>query len=247
MTHNESLTVERGLTLPAGHMTITPEDLRYELKLAFSEHLVSQARSWIGLHPAGFGMAYRPRRVNSLYLDTLDYSSLQDSLLGACTRAKLRIRWYGDVAAIPEASLEYKLKRGLLGCKIISAIPFEISLTAAWPETLAQLRTSADPDWRLLLQRWSHPALVTSYRREYYSTMDGAVRVTLDYDQVAFDQRLSDRPNTTASLPLQGRTVIEIKADRDQAERLPEVLNWFPVARARNSKYVRGLLAALGS
>jgi predicted alpha/beta-fold hydrolase len=98
----------------------------------------------------------------------------------------------------------------------------------------------------VLLQTVNRPTLLTRYQREYYATPDGAVRVTLDFAQVAYDQRFSPRPNLRARLPIADTVVIEVKTTQEQAERLPEVVARFPVSRSRNSKYVRGLMAALG-
>jgi hypothetical protein len=44
--------------------------LRYELKLVCEAPYLAQARSWLRLHPEGFRVAFPPRMVNSLYLDT---------------------------------------------------------------------------------------------------------------------------------------------------------------------------------
>ena len=91
--------------------------LRYELKLVCEPHRLAQARSWIRLHPARFVVAYPPRRVNSLYLDTPDLSSLGENLAGVSDRQKLRLRWYGDSVRAIEPLLELKQKRNLLGRK----------------------------------------------------------------------------------------------------------------------------------
>jgi hypothetical protein len=84
------------------------------------------------------------------------------------------------------------------------------------------------------------------HRREYYVTPDGAIRITLDFAQVAYDQRLVLRPNLRVRLPIADAVVLEIKAAAEQAERVPEVVARFPVPRGRNSKYARGLRVALG-
>ncbi|MCP4526382.1 MAG: VTC domain-containing protein, partial [Aestuariibacter sp.] len=96
-----------------------------------------------------------------------------------------------------------------------------------------------------LLQTVDQPTLLNRYRREYYVTPDGAIRVTLDFDQVAYDQRLLPRPNLRARLPIDDTVVIEIKTGQEHAERLRQVVARFPVQRSRNSKYAGGVLAAL--
>jgi hypothetical protein len=222
-------------------------DLRYEIKLVCDQHWLPQARSWIRLHPAGFSVAYPPRRVNSLYLDTLHLSSLNDNLAGLSGRQKLRLRWYGDETATEiQPYLELKQKRNLLGRKKRYLLPCKLDLTRPWREILETVRTNTGPDWQVLLQTVNHPTLLNSYQREYYVTPDGAIRITLDFAQVAYDQRLVPRPNLRVRLPIADAVVLEIKTAAEQAERLPEVVARFPVLRSRNSKYVRGLRVALG-
>jgi len=231
---------------PSAQTPDPASDLRYELKLVCAPRLLPQARSWIRLHPAGFGVAYPPRRVNSLYLDTPHLSSLNDNLEGVSDRQKLRVRWYGDQATDVQPYLELKQKSNLVGRKKRFLLPRRLDLTLPWTEILDAIRTNAGPDWRALLQTVNQPALITCYQREYYVSHDGAVRVTLDFDQVAYDQRLSPRLNLRARLPIADAVVIEIKTAIEHAERLPEVAARFPVLRNRHSKYVHGLLTALG-
>jgi hypothetical protein len=219
--------------------------LRYELKLVCDPHRLAQARAWIRLHPAGFVVAYPPRRVNSLYLDTPHLSSFDENLAGVNERQKLRLRWYGEDVRGIEPVLELKQKRDLLGRKRQVRLPCQLDLTCLWPEILSAVRVCVEPEWRVLLQTADRPALFNHYRREYYATPDGALRVTLDYACAAYDQRLSLRPNLRVPLPVADRVVIEIKAAPEHSERLQEVVAQFPVLRTRNSKYAGGLQAAL--
>ncbi len=220
---------------------MTEINLRYELKLPCDQHLLPQARTWIRLHPEGFRVAYPTRRVNSLYLDTGGLRSFNETLEGLSTRQKLRLRWYGASTSPIPAYLELKQKHNLLGSKKRVLLPCELDLTASWTETLKKLRTYTDPEWHPILQTTNYPTLLNHYQREYYISHDNTIRVTLDFAQVAYDQRLTLRPNLHARLPIEDLVIIEIKAAQDQLERLREVSAGFPVARARNSKYAQGL------
>jgi len=224
-------------------------NLRYELKMVCGQHRLAQARSWIRLHPAGFVVAFPPRRVNSLYLDTPHLSSLNDNLEGVSARQKLRLRWYGDEMADIQPYLELKRKRNLLGRKERYLLSGKLDLTLTWREILAVMRKETGffpKNLVSILQTVNQPTLLNRYQREYYVTPDGAIRVTLDFDQAAYDQRLSPRPNLRLELPIGDTVVIEIKTGQEHAERLRQVVAWFPVRRSRNSKYAGGLLAALG-
>jgi hypothetical protein len=229
------------------------DDLRYELKLVCAPQQLPQARSWVRLHPAGFGVAFPPRRVNSLYLDTPHLSSLDDNLMGLAQRQKLRLRWYGHEMTLVQPVLELKQKHNLVGRKEQVPLACELDLGQPWPEILAalrsELRACGEPGAQklaLALQKTHQPTLLNHYRREYYVTPDGAVRVTLDFDQAAYDQRLSPRPNLRLRLPIAGATVIEIKTSREHASRLPQIAACFPLRRSRNSKYARAMTVALG-
>jgi hypothetical protein len=226
-------------------INLQPDDLRYEVKMVCDRSLLPQARPWIRLHPAGFVVTYPPRRVNSLYMDTPHLSSLNDNLEGLSLRQKLRLRWYGDEMTNIQPYLELKQKRDLLGRKERYLLPCTLDMTSPWREILQAIRTNAGPDWQPLLQTVNQPTLLNHYQREYYVTTDGTIRVTLDFGQVAYDQRLSLRPNLHVRLPIKDTIVIEVKTDQEHAERLQEIVGQFPVRRSRNSKYAGSLLTAL--
>ena len=71
------------------------------------------------------------------------------------------------------------------------------------------------------------------------------VRLTIDSEVQAYNQRLSSRPNLNRPGPTHERLVVELKAPAsDEAhERLAEVLAGFPIRPDRHSKYVQGVLA----
>lgn len=222
-------------------------ELRYELKLLCPAHLAAQARMWIRRHPAGLRVAYPPRRVNNIYLDTLGLSRLAANLDGLAVRSKLRLRWYGDALTGFQGHLEQKHKDNLLGCKVRTPLSCSLDLGEPWGTILANVLACLEPSWRPLFQSTIRPTLLNRYLREYYVTRDDSVRVTLDTEQTAYDQRFCARPNTRCTLPIRDVVVIEIKADKSHAERAQEIANGFPISRTRNSKYAKGMLAALYS
>jgi len=222
-------------------------DLRYELKLLCPAHMAAQTRMWVRHHPAGLRVAYPPRRVNSIYLDTPGLSMLTANLDGLAVRSKLRLRWHGDALTVIHPHLELKHKNNLLGRKERTLLSCDLDLRGPWTTILANVLACLEPSWRLRLGSTTQPTLLNRYWREYYVTPDGAVRVTLDTEQTAYDQRFSARPNTRCRLPIEDVVVIEIKADEIYADRVQEIANAFPVSRTRNSKYAKGMLAALYS
>jgi hypothetical protein len=217
---------------------------RYELKLVTAETGISVVRSWTRLHPVGFRTAFPPRRVNSIYLDTHGYRNLNENLAGIEERQKLRLRWYGELGMIVEYPiLEMKIKEGQMGHKKQEKLDCSLDLANSWPTLLGIVKTAVSPAFLPILKQHSQPALINSYQREYYTTPDQQIRLTLDYDQRVFDQRVSLMPNWKRPLPIEKELVIELKAPPDQADRLNRIMGRFPLLRSRNSKYVKGMMA----
>ena len=217
---------------------------RYELKLVVTETTISQVRSWIRLHPAGFRQAYSPRCVNSIYLDTPGYRNLNENLAGVKDRQKLRLRWYGQVGSTVENPvLELKIKEGQMGRKKQEELSCSFDLTNSWPKVLLTVKTAVSATFLPLLNQHSQPTIINSYQREYYVTPDQQIRLTLDFDQRVYDQRLSLMPNLKRPSPIEKEVVIELKTSAEQAQRLTTIMGYFPLLRSRNSKYVKGMLA----
>lgn len=221
--------------------------LRYEMKLVCNPAEVAQARSWIRLHRAGFVSSYPPRLVNTIYFDTPRLAFYEDNMAGISRRDKVRLRWYGESIVGIQPSLELKQKENLLGRKKRWPLPCLLDLTRPWQETMDMLLSNSDPTFALALQTATQPALITRYVREYFVTTDGDIRCTLDYEQQAFDQRLSAKPNLHVRLPVRPLVIIEVKAHESHGERLWEAVAGFPVRRHRNSKYAIGVQRAVTS
>ena len=223
--------------------------LRYELKLICEAHYLAQARTWIRLHPEGFRVAYAPRTVNNLYLDTPELNSFNANMAGVPDRQKLRLRWYGEKgegSIVSQPVLELKYKLNLLGGKRQQVLACDLDWTRPYADLLATIREATGPEWPQWLTVATQPTLINRYQREYYVTVDDAIRATLDYAQVIYDQRLQPSPNLNRPMPLADFVVIELKAIPEHIERLQWAVGRFPIPRSRNSKYVKGVLAGIG-
>jgi len=217
---------------------------RYELKLANEWGSPALGRSWIRMHPEGFQVAHAPRMVNNLYLDTTDLRSFNDNLSGVSGRLKVRLRWYGQAEnnTIINPTLELKIKQNMMGDKRRQELTCSVDLRRPYVEILKLIRSRADSQWRSWLQASVQPTIINRYWREYYVSPDGAIRATLDYAQVAFNQRLGSRPNLNRPLPTNDMMLIEVKSKPQYHERLQQAMSYFPIQRSRNSKYVNSLL-----
>ncbi|MBN1639708.1 MAG: VTC domain-containing protein [Anaerolineae bacterium] len=219
---------------------------RFEVKMTCDEMYLPDARAWVRLHPDVFGEAYPPRQVNNLYFDTPDLACLDANLVGVSDRAKLRLRWYGTDHVTVRGALELKHKVSQVGWKEICPIPDHVDLTTtSWFDLLTHLKAHATGQVGLWLAAADLPVLINSYMREYYESGDRQIRVTLDYEQVAYDQLMFPHPNLSLRAPAESRVVVEVKADSRLHRRVSEVVSSFPLQTDRNSKYVNGVMEAL--
>lgn len=218
---------------------------RYEVKIPLPAHFLSSVLTWVRLHPAHWRVAYPPRQVNNVYFDTATFTGLNANVDGVGERAKLRLRWYGDeMPRITDAHLELKRKQGMAGWKESAVVEGDFDLAAlAWPAFLAALHRATAPEARRWLDRFTQPVLINTYHRAYYATPDGALRLTVDTDLRAYDQRPSSRPNLRRLAPTEARLIIELKAPIPDVARLSDALTHFPAPVDRFSKYVQGMLA----
>lgn len=221
---------------------------RYEVKFVASDPFAPTLRNWVRLHAAGFRIAYPSRRVNNVYFDTHDLVTFWENLTGISERTKVRYRWYGERLEPGPGALELKGKRNSLGWKRV----FRVGQApwfpgASWRAIRGNLLAALPPLARLWFEEHPAPVILNSYRREYYVSADGRVRVTLDLDQGVWDQRFSSHPNLTRAANLPQCLVVEVKcakADRDLASR---VLEGIPIRVSRHSKYVTGVRAVTGN
>ncbi len=84
------------------------------------------------------------------------------------------------------------------------------------------------------------------YDREYYLSFDRKVRVTLDFAQAAYDQRMTLYPNLSRSVLPTAKMVIEVKADREHQTFLSSALKSLPLRVGKHSKYALSMEAILG-
>ena len=218
----------------------------YEFKMTCDQAYLPDVRVWVNLHPDAFRGVYSPRRVNSLYFDTHEVDCLNDNLIGISERRKLRFRWYGDDFSRVQGALELKCKSNHLRWKKSCAIPVTFDLTTiCWEALIRRLRAQAHGRFALCLSSLDQPTVITSYVREYYESMDQAIRLTIDHDLQAFEQVMYAVPNLTVQAPLSHQIVVEVKSPAGLSYRVSDVLSRFPLQVGRNSKYVNAMMSSL--
>ncbi len=216
---------------------------RHETKYTVPLAGAGLAAGRLPLLPQGLREVYPPRWVNSLYFDALTGERYLQTVEGLGQRSKVRARWYGEAwGEISSASLEIKHKAGHAGRKETVALP-PFQLSRSTPRRDLRRLPAAAP--RIALAERLEPVLLTRYRRGYWATRDGLLRLTLDRDVRYLGIGGLGFAATWRHDP---RRVVELKYDvehRPAAEALAQDLG---LRWTRNSKYARGLQAtALGT
>ncbi|MCL0053647.1 polyphosphate polymerase domain-containing protein [Dehalococcoidia bacterium] len=215
---------------------------RLEIKFVFPGRMLTDARLRVLLHPMGFARAYPARQVNNVYFDDPDLETLQMNQGGISQRVKVRVRWYGDIERMRQPVLELKIKSGSAGRKLQYPLESEYDLSDIRWSSLTRAVLQAMPSSMVRYAGYTaYPALLNSYQREYYATLDGTIRATIDHGIRSFDQRLNaeanwQRPNLQSDI-----VVVEFKADMTNEADLRRATSAFGWRISRNSKYVRGL------
>jgi SPX domain protein involved in polyphosphate accumulation len=218
------------------------DQLRYERKFVSDDLCRRDVEHIIRLHPSLFHEIYHARRVNNIYFDTICRSLYRDSVDGAPSRVKVRIRWYGETFGnVASPTLEFKRKCGLM----------------VWKESFKLEDFSVDrgTDLRLLHDILRHaslesqlhdsvlsmmPVLLNRYERRYYLSADKEYRVTVDDALCSY--RLRPRLNTFLDKTADHRHVIvELKYGCEVSQGADRIAQRLPFRVTRWSKYVNGL------
>ena len=222
-----------------------PPNSRYELKIVLPATALPRARAWIRLNRAAFRPTYPPRFVNNIYFDTENFAQVSEALAGVAARVKVRYRWYGDARIIEKGVLELKFKQGLVGWKRSHPVRRGADLAAmSWSEVRALIRAELDAEFRNRLDVAYRPVLINRYWREYFESLDGRIRATIDSRMSVHPQMATSRPNLVFAAPERRSIVVEVKAGPEAWDELPNILNDFPVRVSKHSKYVSGVLVS---
>ena len=212
---------------------------RYEIKYVLWDHELAHFEHWLDSQPY-FHRAYPGRTVNSIYLDTPDFTTASDNLSGIADRTKYRLRWYGSEEA-ELSRFEIKIKKGRLGRKVFADLACSASEFQGLPteerDRLLIAQKSLQPE--LPPSDPLQPVLSVKYDRDYFER-GREIRVTIDrnlmFGELWFDSAAKKVDRLSAA-----QNVIEFKFSPDDKDLAAEVMFDLPFYPVRNSKYILGL------
>lgn len=218
------------------------QDYRYERKYYLSLADWRQVELQIRLHPAMFAEAYPMRWVNNIYFDSPGLANMYDNLDGLSWRTKMRIRWYGiQDHLIRDPTLEFKIKRGLLGRKEAFGLPnIEWKRCTSFRDWHDVMRNSNLPFERLNEACSLHPTLINRYRRRYFRSADHRYRITLD-TELSYDGIRTHEVGRHARYTQQHAAIVEIKYSYQDGNDVDRITRHWPFRLTRSSKYVTGM------
>jgi len=222
------------------HKDYSITDRRIELKDVFTRDDLPLIEKSIKLSRFSFYKPYLNRKVNSLYFDDLRYSALEESIEGNSLRTKKRLRWYGDSKNKNNAVLEFKKKLGTYSWKELYRNYYCINpIAQKWSDFIQPLINDAT----LPLKKISDtPTSIVTYDREYYSSFDNNIRVTLDRNIKTYQQTNLLRPNFSFHRKHSSKIILEIKVSVENSGLIREVFRDIPFNPQRFSKYCESLI-----
>tara|TARA_B100000780_G_scaffold144024_1_gene100746 strand:+ start:220 stop:906 length:687 start_codon:yes stop_codon:yes gene_type:complete len=213
---------------------------RYERKFLIDTLSLLQIESIVRSHPAKFEESYKPRKVNSLYLDDINMQNVEDNLAGINNREKERIRWYGETfGKIKSPVLEIKIKRGLLGAKELHPLK-TFSLDSGFGKKSIQkiFESSNIPEYNMHILGLRNPTILDVYTRKYLISSDKKFRLTIDFNIEYF--KINQLYNTFLEKISSHNVVMELKYDAQFDNEAEQITNYFPFRVTKSSKYVSG-------
>lgn len=215
---------------------------RYERKFVISELNYYEIEHLIKNNPGIFSEIFYERKVNNIYLDSIDLKNYNENLIGISNRLKIRIRWYGKIFGVIEKPvLELKIKNNELGKKLSFPLKAFI-LDEKFSLNLLQkvFLKSNLPQWLVEKLKLYSPSLLNSYKRKYFISADKKYRITLDKDQIFF--KIKNKNNSfKEKITNKQVCVLEIKYALKDYEKTSDITKYFPFRLIANSKYVNGI------
>ncbi|MDC0368103.1 VTC domain-containing protein [Opitutales bacterium] len=215
-------------------------DRRIELKDVFTTDDLTLIEKSINLSRFSFYKPYPSRKVNSVYFDDLRFSALEDSIEGNSLRTKKRLRWYGNSLTENNAVLEFKKKLGVHSWKELYRNNYCINPIAhKWSEFIV----TKSNDNKFQLKKISEtPVSIVTYNRQYYSSFDRKIRVTIDRNIQTYKQTNLLRPNFSFHRKHSSKIILEIKVSVENFGLIREVFRDIPFNPQRFSKYCESLI-----
>ncbi len=218
------------------------ESYRYERKFLVTALSYEELNQAVLLHPAIFQPIYQKRYVNNIYFDSPELTSFVDNVEGVGKRTKFRIRWYGPLSGeIQNPVLEIKNKTGFLCSKELYPIErFTIDEDFSIDKVMESVERSKIPKSIVAQLSLLEPVLINRYLRNYFLSVDGDFRITIDRELSFFPFDLS-YPKFLNQEMKEPFSILELKYALEKDDEAQKISNAFEFRLTKSSKYVNGV------
>ena len=217
------------------------ENYRYEIKFILNEANYSNAYFIINAKTS-MKKDFSNRVVNSLYFDDMNFSSIQDNLIGLANRKKMRLRWYDNNLLDKRAIFEIKKRNGRLGSKDTFRIDSLYgSLMDLKINEVSNLISKDLLNKEIVLSEYLQSTLQVSYERQYYKNFEN-IRVTIDRN-IGFSYPMLQQKMTPNKQLLYPYSILEVKFDAKDKSAAFSIIKSLGLTPKRHSKYLAGMAA----
>jgi SPX domain protein involved in polyphosphate accumulation len=181
-----------------------------------------------------FYKQYPDRRVNSIYFDDINCSSIIENLDGVSKKKKIRIRWYGEKSKLINPMLEIKSKKGFETNKKTYQINELNDLTFKNFKNLELIKNIVNSKNKT--KNIIYPILTTHYDRQYLVSNNGCVRATVDYNLKSV--HLKNLSQIDIIKNFSSTCILEVKYPTNLDKYVRQNLSEMTLRLSRNSKYI---------
>tara|TARA_B100001173_G_C15886205_1_gene503613 strand:+ start:129 stop:794 length:666 start_codon:yes stop_codon:yes gene_type:complete len=182
-----------------------------------------------------FRTHYPSRNVNSIYFDTYNYTSIRQNLDGVSNKKKIRIRWYGNKDIITNPVLEIKSKKGFETKKESSSIKELDNVKLSDLDIIKEKLNK-----KLKSKKIINPILTTHYEREYFISLNGKIRATVDYNLKSIFLNNSIQIDIVKNF--KNTCILEFKYSTSLDKYVRENLKDITLRLSKNSKFVNSAM-----
>ena len=192
------------------------DSFRYEKKIFLENFQYPLLKYIVKTSSFNFYQPHASRWINNIYLDNYDFSAFHDNIEGNASRKKLRIRWYGQQFASNNSKvLELKIKQGHVGTKNYYNLgDFYIGRDSNSGSIMRQLKDCKLQEGIASSLKVMRPIISNRYHRDYYLSMDGKIRITIDRD-ISFNSWFSSG-DKKSGLSLDSACILEVKFSKER-------------------------------
>lgn len=179
--------------------------------------------------------------VRSVYFDDATLTACRANLDGISSRRKLRMRWYDTLMPKQDAYVEIKWRENRITGK------HRLHVHSQQPLDELSYSQINDRLWQAMPEKYlcqmivaPDPIMIVQYDREHFSSNDGSLRITLDYNLAFYDQVGRQSFSTEFPCRMDDFAVIEGKVPIGREADLRRLLSPYVPRANRCSKYVHG-------